>query len=401
MVTLPRSLLIHGVILWGFLALAVPVASDSEPPRNVLSEQIAGSSEELSSLRQSIGEHRQQLTALADQEHAAAERLEHLVEEMGLIKNLLAGLDKREKILLEQSEDLEVRLARHEDDYVQRHDDLARRLRALYVRGRHRHLELILTAESFSSLITRLKFATTMARLDGTFMGRTRQQRQQILTDQQQHREALAGIWEAREEASQERGRLEVVDEERRAVLAELQLQKQETETELVRLQQSERRLTDLLTDLERLRESQGDRGDEESAFARLAGSLDWPVAGEIVRGFGRSVHPEFKTVTLNNGINIAVQPGVPVYSVAAGRVEFADHLPGFGVCVILDHGAGYYSLYAHLEAVFVSEDGQVSRGEIIAEVSEASGEEGSQLYFEIRRGKTPLDPVEWLKPSR
>jgi septal ring factor EnvC (AmiA/AmiB activator) len=89
------------------------------------------------------------------------------------------------------------------------------------------------------------------------------------------------------------------------------------------------------------------------------------------------------------------------VYAVAAGTVEFADYLPGFGECVILDHGAGYYSLYAHLDRFFVSKDTPVSRGEILAEVGEAPSDSRSQLYFELRQGKTPLDPMPWLQPRR
>ena len=120
---------------------------------------------------------------------------------------------------------------------------------------------------------------------------------------------------------------------------------------------------------------------------------------GELIRGFGRSVHPRFKTVTLNNGFNIAAGTGAPVASVADGTVEFSDHLPGFGQCVILDHGAGYYTLYAHLDRVFVDKGEQIARGQVVAEVGRPSGGEEPQLYFEVRQGRTPLDPGDWLKP--
>ena len=101
----------------------------------------------------------------------------------------------------------------------------------------------------------------------------------------------------------------------------------------------------------------------------------------------------------INNGFNIAAGVGAPVAAVADGRVEFSDQLPGFGQCVILDHGAGYYSLYAHLDRMFVDKGEQIARGQVMAEVGRPSGSEEPQLYFEIRQGRTPLDPGDWLKP--
>jgi len=121
-------------------------------------------------------------------------------------------------------------------------------------------------------------------------------------------------------------------------------------------------------------------------------------VQGEVLRGFGRSVHPRFKTVTLNNGLNIQAPQGSPVAAVAAGSVEFCEDLPGFGPCVILDHGEGYYTLYAHLDRVFVAAGAEIARGQVIAEVGRPSAGEEYQLYFEVRHGRTPLDPADWLR---
>ena len=118
-----------------------------------------------------------------------------------------------------------------------------------------------------------------------------------------------------------------------------------------------------------------------------------------MIRSFGRSVHPRFKTVTLNNGLNVAASLGAPVAAVADGTVEFSDDLPGFGQCVILDHGQGYYTLYAYLDGVFVDPGGEVARGQVIAEVGRPSSGEQPQLYFEVRHGRTPLDPADWLLP--
>ena len=383
-------------LVW--LCLAAPAAA---PQPTDLTEQIQHGNRELQELRGRITDHREQLDALVDQEHDAAARLAHLVEEMGLLKNLLAGLDEREEMLRQRSEELQARLASHEETYAARQEALARHLRAMYVRGPGHNLELILTAGSFTDLVTRLRYTTLSARLESGFMAETRREGERILDEQRELRASLSGIWEAREEASQERRRLELLDEERRATLAGLQREREAAEARLAELQASEVRLTGVIAGLETRRRPSPPEGAATSAFARQAGRLEWPVSGRVVQEFGRSVHPVFKTVTVHNGLSIAADRGTPVYAVHAGQVEFADYLPGFGECVILDHGSGYYSLYAQLDRVYVEKGNPVAAGELLAEVGEATGEDGSQLYFEIRHGKTPLDPADWLQPRR
>lgn len=386
------------------LALLWPcfAASDDSITLTPRTEQVDKSGHELAQLRQQIAEHRQHLESLADEEHAEAEKLEYLVQEMGLVKNLLASLDERERILTLQSDELQVQLVTHQGTYEAQQEVLARRLRALYVRGSQRNIELILTADSFSSLVTRLKYVTIMARFDGGLIAQTREQGQAIVQKQRQLQSALAGLWEAREEARLERRRLELMDEERRALLEDLQFEKELAQQRLKDLQAREKKVKRVLSDLERVRIREiPAQPAGEGPFAREVGNLAWPVSGEILQPFGRSVHPEFQTVTIHNGISIAAPRGAPVYAVAVGAVEFADYLPGFGECVILDHGAGYYSLYAHLDRIFVSKNTPVSRGEILAEVGEAPSDGLPQLYFELRQGKTPLDPMPWLQPRR
>jgi murein DD-endopeptidase MepM/ murein hydrolase activator NlpD len=157
--------------------------------------------------------------------------------------------------------------------------------------------------------------------------------------------------------------------------------------------------MQDLIEELEkaRLSESQdwGDYG--EGDFASLQGRLPRPVDGNVTREFGRFKHPEYGTVTFNTGIDISTRTGEPVRAVARGRVEYAGDLPGYGNCIILNHGGGYYTLYAHASAVFVSQAAQVEKGRVIAEAGSAASGAGGTIHFEIRKAKKALDPGDWL----
>ncbi len=386
-------------------APGVAVEAQAQSATLPLADEVAGSTRQLDELRSTIKTARDELADLESRRHDAGEAVSRITREMGLVKELLAGLDQREVILTLQRDTLQDRLSIQRETYDLRRQQLAARMRALYMEGPQRDLEQILSSESFSALVARLKFNAILARIDGNLVAQTRVQARQIEAEQKQLQAALAGIWQAREETRGERERLELLEAERRGLLRELDQEKDRTAGELARMQRQEKQLADLLTRLEE-RRRQGDATGETEAvagvpFGTRKGDLPWPATGTVVREFGRNVHPRFGTVTMHNGLSIAVTAGAPVYAVAPARVEFADHLPGFGRCVILDHGAGHYTLYANLARFFVSRGGSVSGGQIVAELG-ADGENGRpELYFEIREGRDAQDPRSWLRPPR
>ena len=389
---------IGALLVWRARGLAAAIAQEAPIP---LSDEVAGSTEQLQSLRREIKAVREEMADLDSRRQDADRSLGQVTREMGLVKELLAGLDQREVILALQRDSLEVRLVAQNETYDLRKQALAERLRALSMQGPQRDIEQILTSESFSTLVARFKFGAMLARVDGNLMDRTRRQGARIEAEQGQLQAALAGIWEAREEARGERERLELLEAERLGLRRELAAEQDRTAGELARLERQEQQLADLLARLEARREKEVAAGatprSSGPGFLDRRGSLPWPASGSVVREFGRNVHPRFGTVTMHNGLSIATVAGAPVYAVSPARVEFADHLPGFGRCVILDHGAGHYTLYANLARIFVSRGTSVDDGQILAEM----GDDQPRLYFEIREGREAQDPRTWLRPPR
>ena len=101
------------------------------------------------------------------------------------------------------------------------------------------------------------------------------------------------------------------------------------------------------------------------------AGSLDWPIEGEIIYGFGRERQPN-GTVLRWNGIGIASATGEPVRAVKAGRVVLAGPFEGYGPTVVLSHGDGFYTLYLYLEDIGVVEGRDVEAGQVVGTVGGA-----------------------------
>ncbi|MFU8822295.1 MAG: murein hydrolase activator EnvC family protein [Gammaproteobacteria bacterium] len=160
---------------------------------------------------------------------------------------------------------------------------------------------------------------------------------------------------------------------------------------EVERLRQEAAALEQLL---EELRAAVADLPVPESApFASQRGSLTWPVKGVVVRAFGarRGDGPK------SNGVLIAAERGTDVNAIWHGRVAYADWLPGLGLLLVLEHGDGYMSLYAHNEVLFSAVGDWVSRGQVVGRVGDSGGRDDAGLYFEIRNSTRPENPAPWF----
>jgi septal ring factor EnvC (AmiA/AmiB activator) len=129
-------------------------------------------------------------------------------------------------------------------------------------------------------------------------------------------------------------------------------------------------------------------------------GHLPFPTAGSVEVGFGKVVNPRFNTVTVQKGIDIRAGEGTRVVCVGLGTVVYAGWLKGYGNLVIVDHGAGYHSLYAHLSEVNVDVGAELEEGEQLAKVGDTGSLKGTYLYFEIRKQGQAIDPLPWLEPQ-
>ena len=129
------------------------------------------------------------------------------------------------------------------------------------------------------------------------------------------------------------------------------------------------------------------------SAPAVRVGGLSWPVTGNLLAAFGGRL-PDGRR---SDGVLIAAPAGSAVKAVAEGTVVFADWMTGYGNILIIDHGNGYMSLYAHNDGLLRGVGDPVRRGDPVATVGSSGGQESPALYFELRRNGAPVNPSGWL----
>ncbi len=127
----------------------------------------------------------------------------------------------------------------------------------------------------------------------------------------------------------------------------------------------------------------------------RLKGRLAWPLKGRIVAAFGSRPAPDRPRLS---GIRLAPSPRTrQVRAIAAGQVRYADWFGGYGLMMIVDHGDGLMSVYAHNNALFRHLGDWVEAGEVLAEAGDTGWARRVELYFEIRDRGRAVNPVSWL----
>ena len=159
--------------------------------------------------------------------------------------------------------------------------------------------------------------------------------------------------------------------------------------SQLKRLQSQAQSLEKLIADLRKALENVPVA--KQAPFEPLRGKLPWPVQqGHVLARFGQ---PRAGGSMRWQGMLIGTDRGARVRAPFAGQVVYADWLPGMGLMVVLNHGGGYLSLYGHNEEVFRKVGDSVSAGDVIGAVGNTGGREEPALYFEVRRGREPVDP--------
>lgn len=202
-----------------------------------------------------------------------------------------------------------------------------------------------------------------------------------------------ASLAQDKESLSQRHQELAERQESRRKTLTALNSSITSTDQRLAKMQRDRERLEALLQEVTSAIASIPLPGNGQ-AFSRSKGKLPWPTQGRVQHRFGSS---QVADKLQWNGLVIEAPAGQPVVAVHYGRVVFSDYFRGHGLLLIVDHGEGFMSLYAHNQSLLKETGEWVSAGERIAQVGSSGGRESAGLYFEIRQGGRPTDPAQWL----
>lgn len=391
----PRS---RGFLAWLCLCgmlLAVPGNAASRDTAKAKEAELRQMRERIETVRKSIQADAERRDSLVGELKQADENIQARRSELADVRSRRLAAEQQIRALQQEQTQTQLKLQ------IER-ESLAKELKLTYMNGRNEQLKLLLNQQDPAQLGRMLNYYG--------YFGRARAEHIKTITEQLAHLELLA------ERISAETDKLRDIEDESERHAQALVSARQKRANTLAqvenKLKTGNERLNKLRADaqaLERLVDELRKAMARAAAQARAnksngrsvpdraptgRGTWPWPVKGEVLARFGqlRSGGP-----LKWEGLMIGSSPGAQVRAPAAGRVLYSDWLPGLGLLLVLDHGGGIMSLYGHNEQLYKKVGEQVNAGDLLSVAGATGIEDHSGVYLEIRNGKQPVDPLNWL----
>jgi septal ring factor EnvC (AmiA/AmiB activator) len=381
------------------LALPLPLAAQSAEAR------IRAQREELDRIRRERAELESRMSNLQGNVHELREEVANLERQREATERVIQTLDRQLASITKEVDETTARTLTAERELSGRRTTLERRLVEIYKRGPLYSAEALLTARSFGELVARYKYLHELATHDRALVTRVQTLRDQVARQRADLVRLRDAVEENRMDKQLEEDRLARLRGERTTNLQLAQLSTQQILDRLAALRASESRLTNVIATIETERRRTAatrPNAPRETSTLRTSdlGRLDWPVDGSVLYRFGRVVNPN-NTTTRWNGIGIAAPAGTAVRSVAPGTVVSVGQLGTYGLTVIVQHGAGDYSVYASLAGASVRTGAAIRKSDVVGTVGVSDPDLRPHLHFEIRPQGRAVDPESWLRDAR
>ena len=389
-------LLVSLAVLWG----SAPVVAQDDPASELQQVQL-----ELADITRAIKAARNEASAVGQQVAAAQANLDSALSLFNMaqtrVDETIARVHETEQAvaaLTTQLSGLEADLARTEIDLRVTETRLEQQAVAMYMEASAMPaIELFTQRDAVAAATVIVYAGDIFAQNEETFTAFELLQR-----EVERQRETVSG---RRAEAQDQLAKLE-------SEKAQLEIERNEANEALEAAQREAAAVQSLLDEIrqdiaaaeEHKDGLEADAARLEEEIARLQsqegeapGVIGWPINGRVSSPFGYRTHPILGVRRLHTGIDINGSTGTPISAAADGKVILSQTYGGYGRAVVIDHGGGMATLYAHQSSIAVSVGEVVTRGEVIGYVGCTGSCTGPHLHFEVRLNGVPVDPMQYL----
>jgi murein DD-endopeptidase MepM/ murein hydrolase activator NlpD len=376
---------------------AAPAGSDPGSEKAQVDARIDALREQLAGAAAQEGVLTSQLSALTGHIREVEAAVAAEQSRLAAVEARLAAQRARRQRLDERLQELadRLRILRREEHLAVARLEL--RVREIYMADEPDPIAFVIGATSFSDLLDNVELLNRIGRQDDRIATRVRRTRAETAAAEAQTREARTEALQVEREVSARaeeqraardrlvasRDALTGAQELKRTTLGSIRAGQAHAREEVEALETQSAALAAAI---------RASGSSSEGAPAASPGAvLAWPVAGPVVSGFG----PRWGR--MHEGIDIAVGSGTPVHASASGTVIHAGWLGGYGLLVVVDHGGGLSTAYAHNSSISVGVGQQVSQGEVLSLSGSTGNSSGPHVHFEVRVNGAAVDPLGYL----
>ena len=427
------SLLLALLMFFTVVGTEVYAATKEELENKIeqLDGQIAANKNKLNALKGKKEKQKEYLETLEKQLDTVEEKATSLQVQVNTLDKSISKLDKQINTLSKDIKKTKKQIKKAEDDIVTMEetientsDRMAEKLRASYMKGSESTLQILMGADSLASFMTRLEMMKRTSEKDKKDIEDFRDTvvslkdtRKQLISDKKALDEKREERKESKEKLVTERSALKKKQKEYNSTVSQLENQYDEVEDYVKELDKSSAAYESYIKKLEKEKkaaDAEIDRilkeyyqnqptGGNANGSYDTSSSWAWPLGSAscyISSHYGYR-NPSISGWGFHGGTDITGGGihGKPVYATKAGKVITAvTSSTGYGIYVLIDHGNGYSSLYAHMSARYVNTGDTVKKGQMIGRVGSTGNSTGPHLHFEIRVYGEKKNPMNYVK---
>ena len=322
-------------------------------------------------------------------------RIEGLSEEKRAVDEAADEATKAYKDVRKELDATEKRIDENEDklkvlnkDFAVKRDQLAKRVRDIYINGQINYLDVLFGAKDFQDFFTRMDLLKRVIQQDYDLVQVVFAEKTAIETSQKELEKDKAAKEKLVASAADRKKEAEKKQAAKQAIIDKMETDRATQERIINENLAASKEVEQMI---------RNSRYQPASPALSGSGALNWPISGPITSPFGWRVHPITGASRFHSGIDIGGDYGDTIHAAGAGIVSYAGWISGYGYAVIIDHGGGISTLYGHNQALLVSEGQSVSQGQAIAECGSTGNSTGPHCHFEVRVDGEPVDPMGYL----
>lgn len=361
------------------------------------SKHLEKTKKDLKNVKDQLNAERQKIQSEKKQEKMTSRYIQKLEKEIDVTRKELDVFNNNITVLETGIRDMDARIAQTQKSIKEKKGAVESILRQQYKSRDKEYMSVLFNSRSFSEFIKRYKFIKILSKKNMQQVASYAADLEQLESDRQALIEYRGELNSMKKEKQEEFRKFKNEKYLKNVYLNSIKADIQKRKKVINELEQSAKNLSSFM---EQIEISAGlEDASAETAFKNFAGKFPWPVdAGSVLAKFGKFRHPEFRSIVENRGLHIRERPGAPVYSIFRGIVKYSDWFEGYGKMIIIHHGGNYYSIYGHMSKLLVKEGDRVDIKQKIGEIGDTESFWGYELYLEIRRKATPVDPLKYLR---
>lgn len=393
------------VLLVLVLVLVSPASSDPGSEKEQVDARIGDLRDRIADADAATGVLTSELSAIAARVRTAQAAVAAGQAELTAIELRLADQRVRRQRLDRRVAALATRLGHLRQEEATSVARLERRVREIYMADDPDPVAFVIGAASFGDLIDTIELLDRIGRQDERIVNAVRRSRERIATATREAREARVEARRVESEIARRvvekrvvrdrlvasRDTLAAAESEKELKLGSLRQEKAEYVEEVESLEAESAALAAQIRAAQEQAAAAASSAETGPAPAPSPGGLAWPVSGPVTSGFG----PRWGR--MHEGIDIMVSTGTPVRASAAGTVIYAGWLGGYGLLVVVDHGGGLSTAYAHNSSLASGVGTVVAQGDVISYSGNTGNSTGPHVHFEVRVNGSAVDPMGYL----